>query len=54
MTLRLVRALLLFVTLATPVLAEDYYVFWLRDRPVEKHWRTHCRAAVHRPALYKP
>ena len=46
MTLRFVRALLLFVTLATPALAEDGYDLWLRYRPVEKHWRAHYRTAA--------
>lgn len=46
MTLRLVRALLLFVTLATPTLAEDGYDLWLRYRPVEKHWLASYRTAA--------
>ena len=46
MTLRLVRALLLFVTLATPALAEDGYDLWLRYRPVEKHWLASYRIAA--------
>ena len=47
MTLRFVRALLLFVTLATPALAEDGYDLWLRYRPVETHWLAHYRAVAH-------